>query len=525
MTDVQAKADSAGRTRRRPGFPDIDFTPTLPVLLRRAAERYGDHEYLVVGDRRMTYAEAERASAALARHFLAAGVGKGTRIGISLPTGIEWAVTWLAAGRIGAFPMLFSATYRPPELRRAMRIGDVAMLVAGPTMLGRDYEAFLEQAVPSLAAHAGGPLRDPAVPYLRAIWMVGGSGRTWATPVALDAPPPDDVDEELLRAVESEVSPADALLAIYTSGSSADPKGIVHTHGATIRKVQGALGMSMPASFPGRTFCAMPFFWVGGPQELLGGLHSGATIVTQPRFDITGALDLMERERCTTIVGWPALVAQLWDDPSFASRDLELPKPNLQALRSSRGDPPNFGMTETFGPHLNREWFEYKVVDPETGDALADGEAGEFCVRGFALMAGMVKREREDVFDADGWYHTGDRGYIEDERIFFLGRYSELVKAGGANVSPLEVEHVLASFHDVSVAFVLGVPDPDRGEAVAAVVVPVEGATLAVDDLRARVNEELSAYKVPTRWVVLAAAEVPLLANGKPDKRSMRGLF
>jgi acyl-CoA synthetase (AMP-forming)/AMP-acid ligase II len=140
-------------------------------------------------------------------------------------------------------------------------------------------------------------------------------------------------------------------------------------------------------------------------------------------------------------------------------------------------------------------------------------------------MAGMVKREREDVFDADGWYHTGDRGYIEDERIFFLGRYSELVKAGGANVSPLEVEHVLASFHDVSVAFVLGVPDPDRGEAVAAVVVPVEGATLAVDDLRARVNEELSAYKVPTHWMVLAAAEVPLLANGKPDKRSMRGLF
>jgi acyl-CoA synthetase (AMP-forming)/AMP-acid ligase II len=300
---------------------------------------------------------------------------------------------------------------------------------------------------------------------------------------------------------------------------------VVNTHGATIRQVKAHLGMCMPASLPGRTFCAMPFFWVGGPQELLGGLHSGATIVTQERFDIAGALDLMERERCTSIVGWPALVAKLWDDPTFASRDLELPRPNLAALRSSRGDPPNYGMTETFGPHRNREWFEYKVVDPDTGDEVPDGETGEFCVRGFALMAGMVGKEREEVFDADGWYHTGDRGYLEGDGIFFLGRYSELVKAGGANVSPLELEQVLMSFPDVSAAYVLGIPDAERGEAVAAVVVPEAGARLDVDDVRARLNREVSAYKVPTRWLVLDAGDVPMLANGKPDKRSMQARF
>jgi acyl-CoA synthetase (AMP-forming)/AMP-acid ligase II len=544
MTNTEPRLATPGTPR--PPFPDIPFSPTLPVLLRRATERYGDDEFVVVDEQRLTFAEAERASAALARRLLASGAGKGTRIGIILPTGTDWVVAWLAAARIGAFPMLFPATYRPPELRRALRIGDVALLVAGRTLLGRDYETFLEEAVPSLGGHAGGPLRDPAVPYLRAIWLFGGSDRPWATPVppgdpasddpasddpapddpASDELPPDDVDDELLRSVESEVSPSDPLLVIFTSGSSADPKAIVHTHGATIRKVQAHLGMGMPASFPGRTFCAMPFFWVGGPQELLGALHSGATVVGQERFDIAGALDLLERERCATIAGWPGLVAQLWSHPTYPSRDLSaLQVSTALMVTSSRGDRPNYGMTETFGPHLNREWFDYKVVDPQTGAELPDGEAGEFCVRGFALMAGMYKKEREEVFDADGWYHTGDRGYLEGDRIWFLGRYSETVKAGGANVSPLEVEQVLASFPDVALAFVLGVPDANRGEAVAAVVVPAEGVSLEVDDLRTRLNRELSAYKVPARWLVLGAEEIPYLASGKPDKRSLRTRF
>jgi acyl-CoA synthetase (AMP-forming)/AMP-acid ligase II len=270
----------------------------------------------------------------------------------------------------------------------------------------------------------------------------------------------------------------------------------------------------------------MPFFWVGGPQELLGALHSGATIVTQERYDPAGLLGLLEQERCQSIMGWPGLMAQLFADPAVLSHDLSALQPPAGPVpTSSRGDLPNYGMTETFGPHRNREWFDYKVVDPETGDDVPEGEAGEFCVRGFGLMAGMYKKEREEVFDADGWYHTGDRGYLEGDGIFFLGRYSELVKAGGANVSPLELEQVLMSFPDVSAAYVLGIPDAERGEAVAAVVVPEAGARLDVDDVRARLNREVSAYKVPTRWLVLDAGDVPMLANGKPDKRSMQARF
>ncbi len=127
--------------------------------------------------------------------------------------------------------------------------------------------------------------------------------------------------------------------------------------------------------------------------------------------------------------------------------------------------------------------------------------------------------------DADGWYHTGDRGYIEDGRVWFLGRYSEMVKTSGANVAPLEVEMVLKSYDGIADSFVMGIPDPESGEAVAAVVVAEAGATLDPVELRARLNSDLSAYKVPTRWLVLAEAEVPRLANGKPDKRSMQTML
>src|SRR5882762_5314584 len=332
--------------------PDIAFRPTLPELLHAAAERYGDNDYVVLPHARISFAEAERVSRELARRFLAAGVSKGTRIGIILPTGIDWVIAWLAAGRIGAMPMLFPATYRPAELQRTLRISDANLLLAPRQLLGKDYETFLEQAVPGLAEHKGGPLRLASLPFLRSIWMIGGRC-AWAHHIYLDAPGPQDISDELLAAIESEVSPSDPLLVIYTSGSSADPKAVVHTHGATVRKVQAELGMCLPGSLPGRTFSAMPFFWVGGPQNLLGALHSGAAVVTQERFDADEAVELLAREKCTSMLGWPTVMQKLRMHPGFASTEVSSLPGLFDIPLSSQGDSAHGGMTETFGPHAN----------------------------------------------------------------------------------------------------------------------------------------------------------------------------
>jgi acyl-CoA synthetase (AMP-forming)/AMP-acid ligase II len=140
-------------------------------------------------------------------------------------------------------------------------------------------------------------------------------------------------------------------------------------------------------------------------------------------------------------------------------------------------------------------------------------------------MAGMYRKEREEVFDPDGWYHTGDRGYIEDGSIWFTGRYSETIKSGGANVSPLEVERVFETLAGVATALVVGIPDSDRGEVVAAVVVPDDGAQLDLEELRSEVNRQVSAYKVPARWRIMSAEEIPWLPSGKPNKRLLEESF
>ena len=501
--------------------PELDFTPTVPALLARAVERHGDADYVVTPEGRCSFREAERRSRAFAEQLLAGGLGKGAHVGIMYPSGIEWMLAWLAITRIGAMAMLLSSTYRPRELRDALRIGDVSLLLAPRTLLGRDVATELEEAVSGTTSAP--PLYLPALPYLRDVWLDD----------RLDDPAPHAaaVTDELLAAVEAEVSPADPCVVVYTSGSAATPKAIVHTHGTVVRKTATASQVGLPASFPDqRVLCAMPFFWVGGVQMLAGALHSGSAVVCQERFDADGALDLIERERVTTMLGWATAMTAVSaraaaggrDVSSLGSVPLPAASPGNRLVQSSRGDPPNLGMTETFGPHFRRDHFDYKVVDHETGAELPEGVEGEFCVRGYGLMAGMYKREREDSFDADRWYRTGDRGYLEGDHIFFTGRFTDMIKSAGANVSPLEVESVLQSFPDIRFAFVFGVPSGERGESVAAVVVPEDGARLDTDDLRARARTELSAYKVPTVVRVIDEADVPWLPSGKPDKLTMR---
>jgi acyl-CoA synthetase (AMP-forming)/AMP-acid ligase II len=508
----------------RTSVPECPLRPVLPDLLRRAASRWGDADYVVLADRRLSFREADEASADLAKHMLSAGIGKGTRVAIVLPTGIEWVVAWLATARIGALPMLIPATSRPGELRRVLRISDASLLIAPNTMLGEDYEALLEQAVPSLDTQGGPRVLDSEVPYLRAVWIDPATTKRWATALEIvkERRSNSEISDELLRATELEVSPADPLLVIYTSGSAADPKGVMHTHGAAIRKVQPELGMCLPGSYPGRTFCAMPFFWVGGPQNLLGALYSGAAVVAQERFDAEEALELLERECCTSLIGWASVYEQLQSHPTWSERDLDaLNLPSQQTQTSSRGHPRNLGMTETFGPHANPDWFEYRVVDQASGEDVVAGEEGEFCIRGFGVTYGLYKVEREETFDRDGWFHTGDLGYIEDGSIWFTGRLGEMIKSRGSNVSPLEVEQTLLGDPSIAAAVVLGVSVGDE-EIVAAVVVPAPDAQIEIEDLSQRLRTELSAYKVPKRWLVLSAADLPELANGKTDKRKLR---
>jgi acyl-CoA synthetase (AMP-forming)/AMP-acid ligase II len=297
----------------------------------------------------------------------------------------------------------------------------------------------------------------------------------------------------------------------------------------------------------------MPFFWVGGfVFTLLAAMHEGAFLICEEAFEPGATLALLERERATIAAGWPHYSKAMVDHPSFAERDLSsiragnlyavLPdalRPKDPELRSNA-----LGMTETCGPHTIERMdvdlperlrgsfgrsvpgLEHKIVDPETGATLGPGELGEICVRGYSVMLGLYKREREDVFDRDGFYHTGDAGWFDaDGVLFFQARLGEMIKTAGANVTPREVEVAIETFPEVASAFVVGLPDPVRGQSVAAAVVLKRGAALDADAARARLREELSAYKVPRRWLFAAKDALPFTDSGKIDKRRLAALF
>jgi acyl-CoA synthetase (AMP-forming)/AMP-acid ligase II len=169
-------------TLTRNGEPELEYTPTIATIVRRAEGLFGDTQYVVMPDRQITFRELEGASRRLAKELLAAGVTKGTPVGIHLPTGPDWVVAFFGATRIGAVAMPFSTLYRPAELRTAMRIGDVSVLLSATALLGKDHEAFLEDAVPGLADCRPGHIRVSELPYLRSIRLVGDRTRPWADP-------------------------------------------------------------------------------------------------------------------------------------------------------------------------------------------------------------------------------------------------------------------------------------------------------------------------------------------------------
>src|SRR2546430_465645 len=163
--------------------PDPGYLATIPASIRRAAATFGDREFIVMPDRRLTYAEADVASQRVARELLAVGAGKGTRVGVLDTFSTEWIVAWLAMSRIGALFVPFGSTLRPAELRRALRHADVHTMIVPPVMLGKDMHEFVEEAVPGLVGHGPGPLFLHDFPFLRSIRVAGPTDRAWAEPI------------------------------------------------------------------------------------------------------------------------------------------------------------------------------------------------------------------------------------------------------------------------------------------------------------------------------------------------------
>jgi len=545
-------------------MPFPPFTPSAPVFLHHIARAYGKRELLVLNDERLTYQELEEQSRALAKGMLASGISKGTRVGILMPNGPDFVVTFAAVTRIGAIAIPFNTFYKPKELAFVLHHADIQVMLMVSNFLNNNYIERITQSAPGLNDQDvddqdAGELFIKDFPYLRRVYLFTqgiGNQESYNKPrwahrhddffVAADRT--HHIDDAYLESVENCVTPADPMVIIYSSGSTSDPKGAIHSHGTVIRHSYN-LNSRRDLATDDRLFSPMPFFWVGGLVfTLYCVMHKGACLICEDKFEPGETLELLEKEKVTSVTGWPHYGKAMSDHPDFKKRDLSrIRAGNIYAIMPEGIRPKDpelrsngLGMTETCSPHsldmMTRdlpehlrgsygralEGIEHKIIDPDTGKTLGPNEHGELLVRGYSLMQGLYKVEREDAFDKEGFYHTDDGCSLnEDGVLFFKGRIGEMIKTAGANVTPREVEVALESQPEVQAAFVVGLPDPVRGQNVAAVIVLNAGSTISAETLKARLKDELSAYKVPKYFFFKEKAALPFTDSGKIIKKKL----
>jgi acyl-CoA synthetase (AMP-forming)/AMP-acid ligase II len=516
---------------------------SVPELLAlRRAET--DGEFLVTDDERLTYADADARSMELADALLACGVGKGTRLGILFPNCAQWIIAWLAAARIGALTVPLSTFAPGAELARLLRHTDTHIVLMGRSIASRNLVDRMADALPGLA-DSGPAIALPEAPYLRRVHVWPDCDRSWAS----GWPHLTNPVVSLAASAEQEVRASDELVLVTTSGTTALPKSVAHTHGSLVRHAY-ILARHRGVTPTDRVYSPMPFFWVGGlTMVVLQALSTGATILAQDVFEPGSTLALLERERATYVSCWARASQAMADHPDFAKRDLSSVRGGtmVAALPAQRrpSEPdltPNLlGMTETGGPHTMVEVpdtplpparrgsfgiplpavVQHRIVDP-SGMEVAPGQDGEIQVRGQILMSGIYKQERHEVFGRDGWYSTGDRGLFDDAgHLHFTGRASALIKTAGSNVSPAEVESVLDAMPGVLHSFVVGLPHPVRGQVVAAAVVPSHGAEVSTEAVIDHARRNLSSFKVPTVIRMVADNDLPMLPTGKIDRQGL----
>jgi fatty-acyl-CoA synthase len=529
---------------------------TLPGFLREVTALYHGREALVLrtGDDavRWTYDELWDRAVEVACALRACGVGKGGRVGILMTNRPEWISALFGITIAGGVAVTLSTFSTAPELDHLLKASDVSVLLFERHVLKKDFAAMLTELEPAIAETATGALESVSYPFLRRLAAIGPAApgiETWEHFLAAGR----DEPREIVEATGDAVRPGDPAALFFSSGTTSKPKGILNAHrGMCIQMWRFRRMYQFDPDDYVRGWSANGFFWSGNFGMSLGSTFAaGGSLVLQQTFAAAEALDLMEAERVNFPFAWPHQWGQLESAPNWGDVDLSSMRfvdyrtpvahhPTVSAVWYEPGHA--YGNTETFTittcfpantpPEVHGEsrgvplpGVTVKIADPLTGAVVPLGERGEIRVKGPTLMLGYVGTPLDETLDADGFLCTGDGGYLDDAgRLFWEGRLTDIIKTGGANVSPLEVDDVLVSHPAVKVAKTVGLPHDTLGEVVVACVVPHEGSTLLPDEIRAFVSERLASYKVPRHVLFFRDDEIELTGTAKIKSAELREL-
>lgn len=549
--------------------PRLDEEPgqgaqTIAGYLREVVARYGPREAVVLRQgacrTSWSYDDLMERAIAVARALVGCGTAKGERVGILMTNRPEFLSSLFGTALAGGVPVALSTFSTPSELDHLLGASQVSTLLFERQVLKKDFGAMLAEIDPAIVQGRPGSLASMHFPYLRRLVSLGdvpdregqpagedsGAVETWERFLSRGAAIPPEV---VLTRSEG-VHPADTGGIFFSSGTTSLPKGIVHSQRAI-----AVQWWRWPRLFamhePVRSWTGNGFFWSGNVSMVVGAAFStGGAVILQRLFDADEALELIERERVTFLNGRPHQWARLqasarWPDADLSSvryvprgelvrqhpsvaTDWEVPMSygcteTMTICTSFVADDPQGGFEGSFGAPLPGNVL--KIVEPISRRVVPVGTVGEMCIKGPTRMSGYLGKGPEECFDEEGFFCTGDAGRVDAEgRFFWEGRMTEMIKTGGANVAPVEVDEVIARIPGVKRTQTVGVPDDLLGEMVVACIVPIDGAKLDEATVVARCKAEIASFKIPRRVLFFRDEDYAVTGNEKVKSSEVRAL-
>jgi fatty-acyl-CoA synthase len=529
---------------------------TIGDLLLTAADRYPKSDALIFEDRKLSYRDLVARAMRHARSLQALGVKPRDHVGLLLPSSVEFVEFLFAIALCGAVTVPVNARYRPHELSYVIENGDLVTLITTSDVPDQvDFVSRLRTALPGLDAQKNPlSLSLPAAPKLRNMVLLGRKSEAGYVLHKDFTRLGTRVSEDAVHRARLGTRVRDIGLMLYTSGTTANPKGCLITHEAMVRNSIALGRHRYQLTAQDRFWSPLPLFHIAAILPLIAAFDVGAAYLTTGFFEAGKALEMLEKERATaTYPCFVAIMSDLIYHPNFKKTDLT----RVRLMNSSFAlQPPGimdamlkalpnaiqvgtFGMTETAGTvstsmltdSLKQRvsglgkplpGLEVRIVDIETGADLGPNQRGEVLVRGYSTLEGYYKDpvKTAAALDKEGWYHTGDIGSRDaDGVMMFHGRTKDMLKVGGENVAAAEIEACLQRHPAVKLAQVVGIPDPRLVEVAAAFVELKPEGKVAAEELIAHCKAQIAGFKVPRH--VRFVTEWPL-STSKVQKFRLR---
>ena len=524
---------------------------TIPALLRDAAINHADSVAVIDGDVQLSYAELRDRADVAARAFIGAGLQPGERVAIWAPNVWEWVVVLLGLQSAGGVLVPLNTRYKGTEALGIIEASRARILVTVEGFLGNDYVTMLRDAVRDSDQHDSGSLV-----YLERIVTLRGDAPegavAWSQFEQLGA----GVEQAEVDARVEALQPGHLSDLLFTSGTTGAPKGVMCTHGQTVRAFcdwASIVGLRSDD----RYLVVNPFFHAFGYKAgIVAAMTQGATIIPEAVFDVPAVMASIEREAITMLPGPPTLYQSIMNHPDFDATRLSslrlavtgaavVAVSLIEDMRDVLGFETvitGYGLTEACGiaamcrhdddaeTIANFSGRAIPGVELKTagsdGGATPPGEPGEVCVRGYNVMLGYFEDPEKTAatIDDEGWLHTGDIG-VMDERGYLriTDRLKDMFIVGGFNAYPAEIESLLLRHPGIAQVAVIGEPDERMGEVGHAFVVATTGSRLDETELRSWAREQMANFKVPATFTVVSA--LPMNASGKVLKFELRGRF